>query len=387
MRIVLLALLLGLQLSCASNQPVQFETTATTDRQRDGLAGPVKIVLIEDVILTEKDGHPAEGQHAVSATTFDANGARTGQAPATVYFDGGFAVTQHDPGFSPSSKGARADEPVAGSPNKWVRNYNDTGLVIEKALIDGQGKETERDKIAYETDSHGNWVKRTTTRIAKDGSTFESEVSYRTITYYGDPSNDAAEIPATARQLKRAATGDGRVFYIQRCAVCHGTDGKSQTDLARVTGALQADMTATKLSDGELYWIVTNGVPGRGMPAFQRRTTDDERWRAVSYIRQLARDASRPQTSPAQAARSTPQPEHKDQRYGFKGKVIAVDAEHHAVTVEHDEVKGYMGAMTMPFPLKDEKLYNVLKVGDQITATLVVGESGWWLEGVKVMKQ
>src|SRR4030095_8243725 len=211
----------------------------------------------------------------------------------------------------------------------------------------------------YESDSHGNWVKRTTTRIAKDGSTSESEVSYRTITYYGDSTSDAAAIPATARQLKHTAAGDGRVVYIQRCAVCHGTDGKSQTDLARVIGARQTDLTSTKLSDGELYWVITNGVPGRGMPAFQQRTTDDERWRAVSYLRQLARDASKPQLGPSQAAaKTTPQPAHTDQRYVFKGKVIAVDAEHHAVTVEHDEVKGYMGAMTMPFPLKDEKLYN-----------------------------
>jgi hypothetical protein len=176
MRIVLLALV-ALQLSCTSNKPVQSEAAATTDRERDGLAGPVKLVLIEDVMMTEKDGHPAEGQHAVSATTFDANGARTGQAPATVYFDGGFAVTQHDPGFKPSSKGARVDEPVSGSSNKWVKNYNEVGLVIEKALIDSQGNETERDKLAYESDSHGNWVKRTTTRIAKDGSTSEAEVS------------------------------------------------------------------------------------------------------------------------------------------------------------------------------------------------------------------
>jgi len=387
MRTVLLALL-AFQLSCASNKPVQSEAAATTDRERDGLAGPVKLVLIEDVMMIEKDGHPTEGQHAVSATTFDVNGARTGQAPATVYFDGGFAVTQHDPGFKPSSKGVRVDEPVSGSSNKWVKNYNDRGLVIEKALIDSQGNETERDRLAYESDSHGNWVKRTTTRIAKDGPTSEAEVSYRTITYYGDSSSDAAAIPATARQLKHTASGDGRVFYIQRCAVCHGTDGKSQTDLARVIGARQSDLTAAKLSDGELYWVITNGAPGHGMPAFQGRSTDDERWRAVSYLRQLARDASRPRLSPTEAAaKITPISPHADQRYAFKGKVITVDAEHHAVTVEHDEVKGYMGAMTMPFPLKDEKLYSVLKAGDQITATLVVGDSGWWLEGIKVMKQ
>jgi len=373
MRILLLALLI-LQLSCSSSKPIRSQAETTTDRDRDGLAGPVKLILIEDVMLVEKDGHPAEDQHAVSAAKYDEKGSKTGQAPATVYFDGGYAVTQHDPGLKPSSKEAS----TAGSSNKWIKDYNDRGFVIEKRLIDGKGNENEHDKIGYESDSHGNWVKRTTTRIAKDGSVSDAEVSYRTITYY----DEAASTPVATTVKAKQVSGDGRIFYIQRCAVCHGTDGKSQTDLARVIGSDKVDLTKTQLSDGELYTIISNHWAHSG------RTSEDDRWRAVSYIHQLARDAAKPRATPAQVAvKTTPQPPHEDQRYPFKGKVIAVDAEHHSVTVEHDEVKGYMGAMTMPFPLRDEKLYGVLKAGDMITATLVVGDSGWALEAVKVMKQ
>ena len=181
MRIVLLALLVlqVWQISCTSNKPVQLEARNTSDRERDGLAGPVKLILTEDVILTEKDGRPAEGQRAMSGTAYDSNGAKVGQAPATVYFDGGFAVTQHDDGFKLSSKGSRAEEPIAGSGSKWIKNYDDRGLVVEKVLVDSKGNETERDKVAYETDSHGNWVKRTTTRISRNGSTSEADVSNR----------------------------------------------------------------------------------------------------------------------------------------------------------------------------------------------------------------
>ena len=71
----------------------------------------------------------------------------------------------------------------------------------------------------------------------------------------------------------------------------------------------------------------------------------------------------------------------------LKGKILTVDKQYHQVIVEHEEIKGYMGPMAMPFPLKDEKLYDVLKVGNQIRATLVAAQSVWWLEVIVVVKK
>jgi len=74
-----------------------------------------------------------------------------------------------------------------------------------------------------------------------------------------------------------------------------------------------------------------------------------------------------------------------EQRYQFRGKVISVERESRQITVEHDEIKGYMGAMTMPFPLADEKtLGRINKKNDLIEAILVVGGSGWRLENVVI---
>jgi protein SCO1/2 len=74
-------------------------------------------------------------------------------------------------------------------------------------------------------------------------------------------------------------------------------------------------------------------------------------------------------------------------RYDLKGRVVAVDKASGRVTVAHEEVKGYMDAMTMPFSLKDDWPLGVLSPGDEITATLVVGRSSSWLEDVVIAQQ
>lgn len=74
-------------------------------------------------------------------------------------------------------------------------------------------------------------------------------------------------------------------------------------------------------------------------------------------------------------------------RYDFKGKVLAVDRSKGEVKVEHEEVKGFMAAMTMDFPLRDADALNTVAPGDDIQATLVVAEDGsYWLENPAITK-
>lgn len=54
------------------------------------------------------------------------------------------------------------------------------------------------------------------------------------------------------------------------------------------------------------------------------------------------------------------------------------------MVIEHEEIKGYMEAMAMPFPLLDEKMLGKLKKDDRIQATLVVGVGYWRLENVVI---
>ena len=75
-----------------------------------------------------------------------------------------------------------------------------------------------------------------------------------------------------------------------------------------------------------------------------------------------------------------------EKRYDLKGKVVAVEREKQLVTIAHEEVKGYMPAMTMPFKVASEDL-QILAPDDQVVATLVVEGSQSWLEDLIISRQ
>lgn len=73
-------------------------------------------------------------------------------------------------------------------------------------------------------------------------------------------------------------------------------------------------------------------------------------------------------------------------RYELKGTVLTVERDKHLVTVSHEEIKDFMDAMTMPFTVRDEWVFDQAAPGDQITATLVVDGTESWLENVVIIK-
>jgi protein SCO1/2 len=76
-----------------------------------------------------------------------------------------------------------------------------------------------------------------------------------------------------------------------------------------------------------------------------------------------------------------------EKRYDLKGKVLVVEPDKHLVTVSHEDIKGYMPAMTMPFSVASESDLKILAPDDQITATLVVDGSQAWLEDLIITRQ
>ena len=77
------------------------------------------------------------------------------------------------------------------------------------------------------------------------------------------------------------------------------------------------------------------------------------------------------------------------QRYPLKGKVVEVDLANRKVTIAHEDIPGFMPAMTMPFVVleKDAALLRGVGPGDEITATLVAPDSRYWLEELVVVKK
>ena len=80
-------------------------------------------------------------------------------------------------------------------------------------------------------------------------------------------------------------------------------------------------------------------------------------------------------------------PKPAGSRYDFKGKVVSIDKAQQRVTIAHEEVKGYMPAMTMPFKLKEPWPFEVLVPGNIITATLVIEDGSSWLDEVMITQE
>jgi len=106
-------------------------------------------------------------------------------------------------------------------------------------------------------------------------------------------------IPSRARGLANPVppgpevTGRAMAHFADHCASCHGNDGRGDTLIGRGLYPKPPNMTQSgtqQLSDGELYYIIENGVRLTGMPAFGEEAGNDENkesWELVHFIRHL----------------------------------------------------------------------------------------------------
>ncbi len=75
-----------------------------------------------------------------------------------------------------------------------------------------------------------------------------------------------------------------------------------------------------------------------------------------------------------------PPDESRAQRYELKGKIVSFNKAQQQVVIRHEEIPGFMEAMTMPFTLREDSAYDVMRAGDEIQATLVVNDERTRLE-------
>lgn len=69
--------------------------------------------------------------------------------------------------------------------------------------------------------------------------------------------------------------------------------------------------------------------------------------------------------------------------FPMQGQVQSIEPDRKSVVVKHEEIRGFMPAMTMPYEVRDEKLLADLKPGDLINASLVVIANGAYLTDIK----
>jgi protein SCO1/2 len=71
------------------------------------------------------------------------------------------------------------------------------------------------------------------------------------------------------------------------------------------------------------------------------------------------------------------------ERYSLDGVVQSLDTQNHTATIKHHEIKGFMGAMTMEFPVKDPRDFAKLRKDEPITATVFVQDTNFWIGEIK----
>ena len=88
--------------------------------------------------------------------------------------------------------------------------------------------------------------------------------------------------------------------------------------------------------------------------------------------------------SPAAANPSAPAAAPEIKRYALRGVVVAVDADKSALRVKHEEIPGFMRAMTMQFKV-DASTLTAAKVGAALTGQMSRQGKDWVLEDVKFL--
>lgn len=89
---------------------------------------------------------------------------------------------------------------------------------------------------------------------------------------------------------------EGQQAFGSYCAVCHGLDGQNTgvpfaaTMSPMVPSLLSSDVQ--RYTDGQLHWIIVNGIYPSGMPPSKDMFSDDDIWQMVVYIRHLPQPGS-----------------------------------------------------------------------------------------------
>ena len=93
-------------------------------------------------------------------------------------------------------------------------------------------------------------------------------------------------IPQSAEILAQA-----RAHWADHCAVCHANNGSGEIEMGKNMYPPPPDMrqpATQRKSDGELFYVIKNGVRLTGMPAWGNSEADDaDSWKLVNFIRHL----------------------------------------------------------------------------------------------------
>lgn len=105
-----------------------------------------------------------------------------------------------------------------------------------------------------------------------------------------DVPDEAAEVPNPISASDESVATGGELFATH-CALCHGDtgegDGPAASDLAEPPANLHEDHVQG-LTDGALFYIISNGIADSPMPPWEALLDEDQRWHVVNFLRTFA---------------------------------------------------------------------------------------------------
>jgi TonB family protein len=246
-----------------------------SNKEQDGLIGPVRRVRTERAELSMKFGKMTEGQRSlVNTTTYNLQG---NSIDNTYYL-----VTERN-----------------RSVGKEEYKYDDKGNVTEVTLRNNQGAILSREVFTYEFDVVGNWNKMVTSLVIYEASKLSYEpveVTYRNISYYfteaiakgeNSPSSQTATpvVPSAADSAKEVEADD-RALANETAARSNDT-GKNRPIVPRGTtvsggGVMHSSPTAAARANGSPEVEETSVIKADGdssedrMPKPQARLFSDD---------------------------------------------------------------------------------------------------------------
>ena len=96
-------------------------------------------------------------------------------------------------------------------------------------------------------------------------------------------------VPATPERIAA-----GRETYQTKCSICHGPRGRGDGPAALTMIPRPLDLTVhvPLHAEGEIFYFVSEGVPGTLMPTWKNELDETQRWQVIRYLAELA--AGRP---------------------------------------------------------------------------------------------
>ena len=94
-----------------------------------------------------------------------------------------------------------------------------------------------------------------------------------------------------------------------------------------------------------------------------------------------------PESHPTASSEAQGAAQSATKTYRLEGTVVSIDRQQKRIVVDHKEIPGFMGAMTMPYPVVDDQTLDRVKPRDEITADVVATSSDVHLDNVVVVKK